>query len=467
MAKDLTTATVKNAKARPAKSNPSGPLVRTEIPDGKCRGLFLVVQVNGAKSWALRYRFDGKPKKLTIGPVLDGREVSVADLPLGEPHTLAEARVAADRARLEVAHGRDPTANAVVTERARMTVADAADRYLAFRRAEKRNRTVGETERQFNSDILPVIGQRPVADITDDEAREPVKRATAKGSPKMANRLHATLSKFFKWCAAKDQKFIAESPYSGFDKPHDETSRDRVLSWDELAAVWRASAELGDAFGPIVRLLILTGQRRSEVAGIREGELDRARRLWTIPPERAKNGKRSIVPLTGPALAEIDAVTRRIGTLGLLFTRTGKTPVSGFTKAKDRLDEAAGLGEAWRLHDLRRTFSTGLEVLGVPLQVAEALLNHTAGSKAGVAGVYARHEYMEEKRHAMTAWGRFVMDVVNDDSARDAFSRLEDTRPVRAAIHGDADGWEQCAAALRGGEDGWRDYLHPPVEVAA
>ena len=108
MAKDLTAATVRNAVAKPPKRKPDGEAVRTEIPDGKCRGLFLVVQTNGTKSWALRYRFDGKPKKLTIGPTLDVREVPVADLPHGEPHTLAEARVAADRARLEVADVDDP-----------------------------------------------------------------------------------------------------------------------------------------------------------------------------------------------------------------------------------------------------------------------------------------------------------------------------------------------------------------------
>ena len=354
----------------------------------------------------------------------------------------------------------------VVGERDRMTVEDAAKLYLAFRRTEKRNRTVGETQRQFKTDILPLIGIRPIAEITDDEARGPVKRATAKGSPKMANRLHATLSKFFTWCAAKDQKFIVESPYTGFEKPHDETSRDRVLSWDELAAVWAAAGAEAQPFGPIVRLLILTGQRRSEVAGMADHELNGRRREWTIPPERAKNGNRSTVPLSDPALAQIDGVNR-VGRSGLLFTTNGESAFSGFTKAKDRLDAAAGLSEPWRLHDLRRTFSTGLERLGVPMPVTEAILNHTSGSKAGVAGIYAKHDYAEEKRHAMTAWGRFVVDVVADDVAREAFDTLEDTRPVKAAVHSDADGWARCVAALRNGADAWRAYLVPQTDRQA
>lgn len=455
MARDLTATAVRNAKALPAKNDPDSPPVRTEIPDGKSRGLFLVVQPSGAKSWALRFRFDGKPKKLTIGPVLETRESEIDDLPLGEPHTLAEARIAADRARIRAAHGDDPTARAVRADR--LTLRQAAERFIA-EYAKPRNRSWAETERQLERYLLTDLGDRPIADLRDDEIRAPVAKLTADGAPSMANALHRTLSKFWKWCAAKERKIVAANPYAGFEMPNPVKSRDRVLSWDELATIWNASADVGEPFGAILRVLILTGQRREEVAGMREGEIDRRQDVWTVPAARAKNGKPNPVPLTPAVLSEIDAV-KRIGKEGLIFTTTGKTPFSGFGKAKARLDSSVDAAEPWRLHDLRRSFATGLESLGVPQEVTEALLNHRSGKKAGVAGVYARHEYREERGHALTAWTRFVVDVVAHDTARDTFTRLRDTRRIKDAVHGSDEAWQPCAAALQGGGKAWAEYV--------
>jgi integrase len=455
MARDLTATAVRNAKALPSKTEPNGPPVRTEIPDGKSRGLFLVVQPSGAKSWALRFRFDGKPKKLTIGPVLDVREHPVDDLPLGEPHTLAEARIAADRARNRAATGDDPTARAVRADR--LTLRQAVDRFIA-EYAKPNNRSWAETERQLERHLLPDLGDRPIAELRDDEIRAPVDKLTADGKPSMANALHRTLSKFWKWCAAKERKIVAANPYAGFEMPNKVKSRDRVLSWDELATIWTEAEGIGAPFGSIVRVLILTGQRREEVAGMREAEIDRRQGVWTVPANRAKNGEPNPVPLTAPVLSEIDGLPR-IGKDGLIFTTTGTTPFSGFGKAKARLDSKVDAAEPWRLHDLRRTFATGLESLGVPQEVTEALLNHTSGKKAGVAGIYSRHKYREERGHALTAWARFVQDVVAHDTARDTFMRLDDTRRVKEAIHGSDVGWKPCAAALQGGAEAWAEYL--------
>ena len=465
MARDLTATAVRNAKALPAKTDPSGPLVRTEIPDGKSRGLFLVVQPSGAKSWALRFRYDGKPKKLTIGPVLETRESEIDDLPLGEPHTLAEARIAADRARIRAAHGDDPTARAVRADR--LTLRQAAERFIA-EHAKPNNRSWAETERQLERYLLTDLGDRPIADLSDDEIRAPVDRLTADGAPSMANALHRTLSKFWKWCAAKERKIVAANPYAGFGMPNKVVERERVLSCDELASVWKAAAGVGEPFGAIVRVLILTGQRRGEVAGMREGEIDRRQDVWTVPASRAKNGKAHRVPLTPAVLAEIDAV-KRIGKEGLIFTTTGKTPFSGFGKAKARLDSSVDAAEPWHLHDLRGTFATGLEILGVPLEVTAALLNHQSEKKAGVTGIYARHDYREERGHALTAWTRFVVDVVAHDTARDTFTRLRDTRRVKETIHGSDEAWQPCAAALQNGSKAWTEYmaaLDAPAETA-
>jgi integrase len=196
---------------------------------------------------------------------------------------------------------------------------------------------------------------------------------------------------------------------AGMERPSGPASRDRVLEDWELKLVWQASHKLGSPFGPLVRLLILTGARREEVAGLSWAELREDAAMWHLPAERAKKGNPLDLPLTSLALQELAALKGKGDKWprkGLLFSTTGKTPVSGFSKAKARLDaEIAKLNEgealnAWRLHDLRRTLATGMQRLGVRFEVTEAILNHVSGAKSGVAGVYQRHNWADEKRTA-------------------------------------------------------------------
>jgi integrase len=183
-------------------------------------------------------------------------------------------------------------------------------------------------------------------------------------------------------------------------------SRDRVLSDQELAAVWQASQQLGFPFSSIYRLLIATMQRREEVGGMQWAEIDFDQAVWSIPAARAKNGVAHDVPLNDLALSELRqlAETR---CEGLVFSSTGVTPPSGWSKAKARLDVLAGEHASivpWRTHDLRRTGATGLQRLGVRFEVIEAVLNHLSGARSGVAGVYQRHSWASEKRHALASW---------------------------------------------------------------
>ena len=215
-------------------------------------------------------------------------------------------------------------------------------------------------------------------------------------------------------------------------RPAAPKARERVLADRELAVVWKAADTLGDPFAPFFRLLILTGQRRSEVAGIMWGELDRATATWTIPTSRAKNGVAHIVPLAPDALAELDRLALALQTKakdnepdakrwpkgGFVLTTTGRTPISGMTKAKKALDEAAAKAggndklPAWRIHDLRRTMATGFQRLGARYEVTEAILNHVSGAKGGVAGIYQRYDWREEKRSALEAWARHVAEII-------------------------------------------------------
>ncbi len=194
-----------------------------------------------------------------------------------------------------------------------------------------------------------------------------------------------------------------------------------MLSANEIRAFWKVIERLGWPFDPIYRLLLLTGQRREEVAGMRWEELDLDRAIWTIPAERAKNKLAHTVDLSPQVVAILDNLP--LMSEGLVFTTTGNTPVSGFSKVKARLDKdiRSELGrelEAWRNHDLRRTMATLMgEELEIDPGVIERILNHVSGSQSGLQGVYQRQQYKAKRKAAMFAWGAWVERLVKDEDA--------------------------------------------------
>lgn len=229
--------------------------------------------------------------------------------------------------------------------------------------------------------------------------------------------VHSLLRKLFNW--AVDREDIAISPLAGMKAPRAVASRRRVLGQEELICLWQACDKVGWPWGPYVRLLILTMQRRQEVAEMDWSEIDLEARTWILPAERAKNGEAHVVPLGVLAVDQLEALNPK--QQGLVFTTTGKTPVSGYSKAKQTLDDEMlaimrerqekreGEGAAvsiagWRFHDLRRTGATNLQALGIPIEVTEAVLNHISGTRAGVAGIYNRYKYEPEKRAALEGW---------------------------------------------------------------
>jgi integrase len=186
----------------------------------------------------------------------------------------------------------------------------------------------------------------------------------------------------------------------------------RVLSDSELASVWRAAQGMAYPFGHAVQLLILTGARRDEVGSMRWIEVDLATRVWTLPAPRAKNNVEHVVPLSDAALLILERAPRIGKRDDFVFTTTGETAISGWSKAKETLDAASGVAD-WRLHDLRRTVATGLAGIAVALPVVEKILNHVSGSFGGVAGVYQRHAFTDEKRDALNKWAARVEAIVN------------------------------------------------------
>ena len=303
--------------------------------------------------------------------------------------------------------------------------------------------TYKETKRVLELRDLAAWRDRPIAEISRRDVVEAIDRIERRAKIQ-ANRTLARLRALFNWTVQKDR--LAASPTVGIKPPTKEVSRDRALSDDELRWLLSSCDEIEWPFGPLVKLLLLTAQRRDEVARMEWPELDFGKRTWTIPREKAKNNRAHEVHLSDAAVVVLSSIPRV--SRELVFTTTGETAVSGFSRAKQRLDtemikarrRELGLPEAdndyrkaikltagkplpveipeWNLHDLRRTAATGMARMSFPPHVVDKVLNHVSGTIRGVAAVYNRFEYLEERRAALEAWGRYVGNLVAPASAK-------------------------------------------------
>jgi integrase len=435
MSKSLTASSV--LKQRPAKR-------RQEIPDAGCRGLFLIIQPSGAKSWALRYRRpDGRPAKLVLGSVhikINGtKEPNTAPV-IGGHLTLAAAHRLVTELRHEIAQGRDPAAIHIENKRrirrlagnsAANTFASAARQFVDSYTVPKKGRKPRrwrEIAKILGLDYPPTGGaptivkgglvdrwaQRPITEIDAVDIHGAIDESRRLGIPGLAARnagasdargrkVADALGSMFKWLLRC--RSITVNPCVSAYRPHAPEARERVLSESEIVKFWAASGTLSEPFGVLLKLLLLTGCRLNEVAGMRRGELEDGK--WTIPGTRTKNSRPHVVPIA-PFAAELISSVPRLENSEFLFTTTGRSPVSGWSKTKLRLDAAMGNPPAWRLHDIRRTAATGMAELGIPPHIVEACLNHVSGAKAGVAGTYNRAVYAAEKKLALERWATHI-----------------------------------------------------------
>jgi len=306
-----------------------------------------------------------------------------------------------------------------------------AERWLEHYETEKgrRPRTVDQARRIVKTRLEPALKGKPLPHITRADLQAIIDAIPLKHR---ASRLavYAYASVLFRWAMERGE--IADNPVRLMAKPSAPESRKRVLTEDELATVWAAADGLRDPYGAYFKLLIWTGQRREEVAGMTWAELDRSTGAWTIPADRAKNGVAQIVPLVPAVVEELDRlalavqVKARINDLdakrwpksGPVLSTYGKKAIKSYSKAKAELDEGItkarkdeGPLPAWRVHDLRRTLATGLQKLGTRFEVTEAVLNHVSGSRSGVAGIYQQHDWKDEKRDALRAWAAAVAAI--------------------------------------------------------
>jgi integrase len=374
MPKTLTALSVE--KIRPAAG-------RLEIPDGGCRGLYLIVQPSGHKSWAVRYRFGGKTRKLTLGTL-----------------TLAAARHAATSALREVIeHGRDPGARAAAPSQNADTIEQWADAFIErYAKQKTRPSSWKATESIFRRIVIPAWAGRSVHDIRRRDVIDLVE-GVAVDRPVMANRSLAALSKFFKWLASRD--VVVSSPCIGVSRPGTERARRRALSDGEIVRFWHACAALSEPFGDIFRLLLLLGARRQEVAEMCWSEIQG--RIWLLPPERSKNRQERTIPLSAQAFDIISAQPRIVGS-DYVFGR----PRTGFNHFKTDLDAAMRPDSPWVTHDLRRTMAAGMQKLDIQGRVIEHVLGHRSGEFRGITAVYQVHEFNKEKGEALQRWADYV-----------------------------------------------------------
>ena len=361
---------------------------QVDVFDQGFPGLALRCSYGGGKSWVFFYRIGGRLRRMSLGtyPALG----------------LAEAREAWRNARTESQSGRDPA-----TARKRQTGASDFESVLAewLKRDQGGNRTASAVKRLIEKDALPAWRYRQVSKIGRRDVLDVIDSVVDRGSPITARRLHSHLHRLFKWSTGRG--IITANPMADLPKPGSETKRERVLSDDELVTVWKAASKLAWPFGDAIRLLILTGARRQEIGGLRWAEVQGA--SLRLAGERTKNSEPHSIPLSAPAIAILELP--RVAESEFVFTTTGKTPISGWTKAKTEVGKFADLAP-WTIHDLRRTVATGLQKLGTNLQVIEAVLGHTSGSRSGVVGTYQRHSFDAEKCAALEAWGAHVIALI-------------------------------------------------------
>jgi len=259
-------------------------------------------------------------------------------------------------------------------------------------------------KRTVEHDMLPAWRGKRVDEIGKRDVIELVDVINDRGAPVKAERVFTLARRFFRWCVERD--ILHADPSQGMPPPAGSKSRERVLSDDELARVWNS---LSGPLAPAVKLLVLTGARREEVGQLRWSEIDGD--VIKLEGARTKNGEPHIIPLSKSAKALLTSLPRIAGS-DFVFTTTGAKPISGWAKYKPKLDAASNVN-GWRFHDLRRTMATGLQRLGVSLQVVEACLGHSAGSRGGIVGVYQRHNFLQEKCAALEAWAEYLGKQIN------------------------------------------------------
>jgi integrase len=376
---------------------------RYEVADPVVTGLIVRVGSSGRPVFYLvaRYRGAKHPTRRKLG------EYGIL--------TLAQAREKAWRWIDLNRRGVDPKVEEERTRREelakqRTSFASVAEEFIKRRVASQRR--AKETARDIRHELVSRWGTRPITEITRADVIEMVEEIADRPGVYYAHLILGHLRNLFNWAIERDIYGLEGSPCDrlrpekliGAKKP-----RQRVLTFPEIAALWHAAEKLEYPFGPLYRLLLLTGARRSEVAGMRWSEIDLDKRTWSVPPERFKSGSTHTVPLTADAISILKALPRLPGDHVFSFT-LGSTPVVSFGAVKAKLDAMMAPASPWVTHDVRRTVRTGLASLNVPDTVAEMVIGH---GRKGLQRVYDLHTYEPEMREALEKWAAKLREERN------------------------------------------------------
>lgn len=382
--------TSKNVKSEPLPAGKSEAI----FFDDDLPGFGVRVREGGSRSFVFQYKIGAKQRRIALG--------SVAAIDISKARDTAKDLYA--RVRL----GEDPAGDkAEAKSKAAETFEATAPLYLAHQRAKLRPRSYIDLERNLLTHAKVLHGLQ-LAKIERRDIAAVIATVAKNSGDVTSNRVRTSLSSFFSW--AIGEGLAEQNPVVGTNRKEEKT-RERVLSADELPAIWSVLGQ--DQFSAIIKLLALTGQRAGEVAGMRWSEVDLTARFWLLPGDRTKNHRPHSVPLSDAAHAIVATQPRRTtadGKLRDLIFGNGEGPFSGWSNSKDELDaritEATGAPlPHWTVHDLRRSFAThAAQALQIQPHVIEAVLNHVSGFRAGVAGIYNRATYDPEKRIALDRW---------------------------------------------------------------
>jgi integrase len=413
----------KNLTDRLLKALKPAPVGKTyDVRDTVVPGFRVRVSETGRCTFILLTRFPGSsnPTRRAIGEY--------------GAMTLAQARETAQDWHRLIARGVDPQFE---QERQRQAALRQQENSFAFiceeyiKRHVRKTRKAAEVESDLRREFIPILGARPITDITQHDVVAIIDEVVDRGTPYQAHNLLGHIRTMYNWAIARGIYGIERSPCDRL-KPAavigKKLARQRILNEVEIRAFWTSTETLGYPYGPLLRLLLITGQRLREVGEARWTEFDLQKKLWTISATRMKADAAHVVPLSPEAIKILEALPRFHHGDHLFSTTFGAKAVDGFAKAKDKVDgemlkHLPAPPAPWVFHDLRRTMRTGLSALPVPDLVRELVIAHT---KPGLHKVYDQFAYLGEKRQALDLWAGRLRDIVEPPAANVVkFARVE------------------------------------------
>jgi integrase len=388
---------------------------RKDITDSVMQGLNIRVSSTGVKSWCHAYRYGGKQIRMTFGRWPD--------------ISLVQARQIVKEHKVELAMGNNPVAlrDAKIIaelnqEQENRTIANFSAEFIE-KYVKPHHKRPKDTIRFIKNHILPAFGDRAARDITRKDVIKLLEQIKSSSRPSAANHVLVILRRMYNWAIEQDE--LEVNPCLNIKKPVAVKERERVLSKNEIHSFWQACDEIGYPYGPLCKLLLLTGQRCNEIARLKWDYIDFNERVIRISAANTKAKRSHDVPLSGIATDILMNLPRFSGPY--IFTSgNGIKPVNGFSKTKKRFEEYFNPKDDWRFHDLRRTCATGMAQEGIALHTISRVLNHSEG---GITRLYARHSYLSEKREALDLWANTVVDIIGDkDSQNDNVVSLKEAR---------------------------------------